>query len=107
MILQRKFSNRLKESRLSGAHTGTPLRLQSLAGIVLLCLLVIGIRVNAQGDSSSFDVNRIRRATVFIIQASGNDLDTRCIGSGTIVRFDGLILTNAHNVVPFSIILIL
>lgn len=50
--------------------------------------------------NADLDLERIRRATVFIIQAGGDNLNTRCVGTGTIVRFDGLILTNAHNTVP-------
>lgn len=51
-------------------------------------------------QTRNLDLERIRRATVFIIQASEDDLTTRCVGTGTVVRYDGLILTNAHNTVP-------
>ena len=68
--------------------------------ILLLGLLLLSLSGLAQETDATIDLNRIRRATVFVIQASDNDLNTRCVGTGTIVRFDGLILTNAHNVVP-------
>lgn len=58
----------------------------------------------AQQGAVSFDLERIQRATVFIIQArdTGNTLEVTCVGSGTVVNRNGLILANAHNTVQSS-----
>jgi hypothetical protein len=64
--------------------------------ILSLTLLLVNFAPQAQ----DIDFERIQRATVFVIQADGTGLNTRCVGSGVIVRYDGLILTNAHNTVP-------
>jgi S1-C subfamily serine protease len=44
----------------------------------------------------------IKRATVFVMQTyeSRGQPVISCVGSGTLVSADGLILTNAHNVLP-------
>lgn len=49
-----------------------------------------------------FDVNRIRRATVYITQVSMTGVTPviHCQSTGTLISRDGLILTNTHSTVP-------
>jgi len=51
-----------------------------------------------QAQEQNINLDNIQRATVFIYQSTP-DLNVTCVGTGTIVRYDGLILTNAHNTV--------
>lgn len=72
-----------------------------VAGLAGLSLLV-NITTDAQNVPTTFDLERIQRATVFIMQAQdvGDDLHITCVGSGTVVDRRGLVLTNAHNTLP-------
>ncbi|MCY4537752.1 MAG: serine protease, partial [Chloroflexi bacterium] len=51
---------------------------------------------------AQMDLDAIKRSTVFIyqVQSLANDLVVKCVSTGTIVSADGLIVTNAHSVVP-------
>ncbi len=67
---------------------------------IITTLICMSLLVRAQ-DNGQLDLDRIQRATVLVIQTQqvGDTQVITCMGSGTIVRYDGLILTNAHNTV--------
>jgi hypothetical protein len=68
---------------------------------LLLVLTGIAAQITGQDETLAppFDTERIRRATVFIMQTqivAGKPVLT-CVSTGTLVSRDGLILTNAHS----------
>ncbi len=67
-------------------------------GVVLAVIVSSAV----EGQGQTIDLERIRRATVFIMQARSvsSDLIVTCVGSGTIVSRDGLVLTSAHATFP-------
>ncbi len=71
---------------------------------VALIVLILGVSSlpSLVAQEAGFDLERIQRATVFVMQTrtTGNNLIVTCVGSGTIVQRNGLVLTNAHNTVP-------
>jgi S1-C subfamily serine protease len=76
---------------------------KNIKTITLFIILTVTFSSIAQ-STSELDINRIKRATVFIYQArnEGNNLIITCVSTGTIVSYDGLILTNAHSTAPDS-----
>jgi hypothetical protein len=70
---------------------------------IILTLMLLGIgTAHAQDETATIDIERIQRATVYVMQTrlvSGEPVIT-CVGTGTIISRDGLIVTNAHHTVP-------
>ena len=65
-------------------------------------LLLFLLSLEALTQVATPDIDRIKRATVFIYQAKSinNELVVKCVSSGTLISADGLIITKAHSVVP-------
>lgn len=70
--------------------------------VLFISLIMLGIADVSVRGQELFDLDRIRRATVFIFQTRtiADRVIITCVGTGTIVNRDGLILTNAHHTVP-------
>ncbi|GAB4310808.1 MAG: hypothetical protein Kow00117_04190 [Phototrophicales bacterium] len=68
--------------------------------ILLIGIWLIPLSTGIAQDVT-FDLDRIRRSTVFILQTQtiGDRPIVTCIGSGTLVSRSGLIATNAHHTV--------
>lgn len=77
------------------------LKLPVLMALLLYLLVCVTAPTAAQTDLLPFDLQRIQRATVFIMQTRqvADKQVITCVSSGTLVSRDGLILTNAHSVV--------
>lgn len=60
---------------------------------------LISIPIVHSQSTPGLNLDRIKQATVFIYQARnvGNNLIITCASTGTIVSYDGLVLTNAHS----------
>jgi hypothetical protein len=72
--------------------------------LIVSIFLVAGSHLTAQLNNNvtpPFDIERIKRATVFVMQTRvvANKPVITCVSTGTIVSRNGLILTNAHSTV--------
>lgn len=68
---------------------------------ILAALLAPG-RLSAQLEEEAPEITRSRQATVFLMQTyeTGGIQAPSCVGAGTVIDETGLILTNAHLVLP-------
>lgn len=75
--------------------------MNNLRFCVILLIMLMYVRAWTQSPTA-LDIDRIKRATVFIYQAKNvnNALVIKCVSSGTLISADGLIITNAHSVLP-------
>ena len=80
----------------------TPNAALLLFWLSVFCLqFTLPLRTAAQ-SRADLDFDRVKRATVFIYQATSSDmgLSVTCVSTGTLISADGLIITNAHGVLP-------